>query len=70
MHQHVMKEHVPFQIQMKPHDDYKAKVNLSFKQAEDGKLTAFSIEELEAFEGMDTNEAIAFIEARRRESSS
>ena len=57
---------IPFQI--KPYDDYKAKVELSMKQADDGKLTAFSLAELEAFEDMDTDSARDFIESRKMES--
>lgn len=49
-------------------DDYKTKFDLSLKQAEQGKLITFSIEELESLEDMETNTAIKFIEARRMES--
>ena len=58
-------ESIPFQI--KPYNDYKAKIGLSLTQADEGKLTAFSLEELEAFENMDTDKALAFIESRQKE---
>ena len=57
---------IPFQI--KPYDDYKAKIELSLRQADEGKLTAFSIEELESLEDMDVENAIEFIEVRQKES--
>ena len=59
-------ESIPFQI--KPYDDYKAKIEQSLRQAEEGKLITFSIEELESLEDMDTDKAVEFMEARRRES--
>ena len=56
---------IPFQI--KPYDDYKGKVELSVRQANEGKLIPFSIDELEAFEDMDSNDALEFISTRRKE---
>ncbi|MCL2189199.1 MAG: type II toxin-antitoxin system RelB/DinJ family antitoxin [Defluviitaleaceae bacterium] len=61
-------ETIPFQI--KPYDDYVAKVGLSLRQADEGKLTPFTIGELEAFEDMDIAKAKAFIEARQKEIAS
>ena len=58
-------ESIPFQI--KPYDDYEAKIKLSLQQASEGKLTTFTISELENFENMDTDKALEFIEARRKE---
>jgi len=59
---------IPFLI--KPYNDYKIKIEQSFRQADEGKLTAFTINELEAFEDMDKDKAKEFIEARRREVAS
>ena len=58
-------ESIPFQI--KPYNDYKAKLELSFQQADEGRITTFTIDELEALEDMDTNNAVEFIESRRKE---
>ena len=58
---------MPFQI--KPYNDYKTKVEQSMKQADEGKLTSFTIDELTAFEDMNTEEALEFIAARRGEAS-
>jgi len=55
---------IPFQI--KPYDDYKAKIELSIRQADKGKLTAFTVDELTALEDMDTNDALLFINNRRK----
>jgi DNA-damage-inducible protein J len=58
-------ESIPFQI--KPYNDYKAKVELSLMQADEGRLTSFTINELENLEDMDTDKALEFIEVRRKE---
>jgi len=55
---------IPFQI--KPYDDYKAKIELSIRQADKWKLTAFTVDELTALEDMDTNDALLFINNRRK----
>ena len=60
-------ESIPFQI--KPYNDYKAKVELSMQQANDGRLTTFTIDELEALEDMDTVAALEFINNRRKEAN-
>ena len=56
---------IPFQI--KPYDDYSAKIENSMQQANEGKLTSFSFDELVALEDMDTKDAVRFIEERRKE---
>jgi len=61
----IREESIPFDI--KPYDDYRAKIELSIQQADEGRLTTFTIEELESLEDMDTPVALAFIEARRKE---
>jgi len=53
-------ECIPFQI--KPYNDYKAKIESSLQQANEGKLISFTLDELEALEDMDTDRAIEFIE--------
>ena len=53
--------------QTKPYDDYKAKIELSMRQADEGKLVPFSLDELEALEDMDADKALEFVEARRKE---
>ena len=58
-------ESIPFQI--KPYNEYKAKVEYSLKQADEGRVTVFTIDELEALEDMDTVAALAFINARKKE---
>ncbi|MCL2501478.1 MAG: type II toxin-antitoxin system RelB/DinJ family antitoxin [Defluviitaleaceae bacterium] len=55
---------IPFQI--KPYDDYKAKIELSVRQADEGKLTVFTVDELTALEDMDTDDALRFINNRRK----
>jgi len=57
---------IPFQI--KPYDDYKSKIESSLRQAAEGNLISFSIDELETLEDMDTNEAQMFVNVRRKES--
>ena len=59
-------ESIPFQI--RPYDNYKAKIELSMRQADEGKLTEFTMDELESLEDMETDNAIEFIEIRRKES--
>ena len=54
-------------IAIKSYDNYKAKIDLSMRQAHEGKLTEFTIDELESLEDMETNNAIEFIEIRRKE---
>ena len=56
---------IPFQI--KPYDDYAAKIENSLQQADEGKLTSFFFDELVAFEDMDTKDAVEFINSRRKE---
>ena len=58
-------ESIPFQI--KPYNDYENKIKLSMQQAKEGKLITFSVSELDSLEDMDTNTALEFIEARRKE---
>ena len=60
-------ESIPFQI--KPYDNYKAKIKLSMEQADDGKLVEFTMSELESLENMETDDALEFIEIRRKEAS-
>lgn len=59
-------ESIPFTI--KPYDNYRAKIELSMRQADEGKLIDFTLDELEAFEDMDTDDALEFIKLRRTES--
>ncbi len=56
---------IPFEL--KAYDDYQAKIEQSILELYEGKRVSFSLEELESLEDMDTNKAMAFIEARRRE---
>ena len=60
-------ESIPFQI--KPYNDYKAKIESSMRQADEGKLVSFTLAELEALEDMDTEKACNFLESRRKEAS-
>ena len=60
-------ESIPFQI--KPYNNYIAKIEASIRQADEGRLTSFDVSELEALEDMDINEAREFIEARRKVAS-
>jgi DNA-damage-inducible protein J len=60
-------ESIPFQI--KPYNDYKSKLKLSFQQADEGKLTPFTFNELEALEDMDADKALEFINIRRKEAN-
>jgi DNA-damage-inducible protein J len=57
---------IPFEL--KAYDDYQTKIEKSMRQADEGKLITFSIDELESLEDMDTDKAVAFLEARRKES--
>ena len=59
-------ESIPFQI--KPYDDYRAKIEQSLRQADEGRLITFSVDELESLETMETDDALEFIEVRRKES--
>jgi len=59
-------ESIPFQI--KPYDNYKSKIESSLRQADQGKLITFSLEELESLEEMDTAKAVELLESRRKES--
>ena len=59
-------ESIPFQI--KPYDEYKTKIELSLRQADEGKLTAFSMDELESLEAMETDKALEFMKDRQKES--
>ena len=58
---------IPFEI--KPYDDYKTKIETALQQADEGKLTTFSFEELEALEDMDTDKALQFLQSRRGETA-
>lgn len=49
-------ESIPFQI--KPYDEYKAKIKQSIQQADEGKLTSFTMEELESLVDMKSDEAL------------
>ena len=60
-------ESIPFQI--KPYNDYKSKVEQSMLQADEGRLTTFDIDELAALEGIDTADALGFINSRREKSN-
>jgi len=60
-------ESIPFQI--KPYNDYRAKIESSLSQAKEGKLVSFNLDELEALEDMDIEKARGFLEARRKEAS-
>ena len=48
--------------------EYKAKIELSLRQADEGKLTAFSMDELESLEAMETDDALGFMKDRQKES--
>ncbi|MDR2167385.1 MAG: hypothetical protein LBE35_06000 [Clostridiales bacterium] len=61
----VLKESAPFHI--RPYDDYRAKIEHSLRQADEGKLVTFTMDELESFENMDTEKALEFIKKRRKE---
>lgn len=56
---------IPFEL--KAYDDYKTKIEKSMRQADEGKLITFTLEELESLENMETDKAIEFLEARRKE---
>ena len=60
-------EAIPFQI--KPYNDYRMKVEASMRQADEGKLISFTIDELEALEDMGTEKAREFLEVRRKEAT-
>ena len=60
-------ESIPFQI--KPYDDYKTKIDMSMQQADEGRLTEFTVDELESLEDMETDKAMEFIEIRRKEAT-
>ena len=61
-------ETIPFQI--KPYNDYKAKIESSMRQADEGKMISFTLTELEALEDMDTKKAYDFLDSRRKEANS
>ncbi|MDR2183929.1 MAG: hypothetical protein LBE55_07115 [Clostridiales bacterium] len=54
--------------QVKAYDNYRNKIELSLRQADEGRLIEFTVDELEALEDMKTDDALEFIENRRRES--
>ena len=58
-------EAIPFQI--KPYNDYRAKIESSLQQADEGNVISFTLDELEALEDMDINKAREFIETRRKD---
>jgi len=58
-------ETIPFQI--KPYNDYKAKIGASMGQADNGRLISFTIDELESLEDMDIDTAREFLELRRKD---
>jgi len=60
-------ESIPFQI--KPYNDYRAKIEHSVQQADEGRLTTFTVTELEVLEDMDTEKALEFMETRRKEAN-
>jgi DNA-damage-inducible protein J len=55
---------IPFEL--KAYDDYQSKVEKAMRQADEGKLIAFTIEELDSLEDMGTDKAIEFLQARRK----
>ena len=57
---------IPFEL--KAYNDYKTKLEKSIRQANEGQLIYFTMDELENMEDMDADKAIEFIENRRRES--
>lgn len=59
-------ESIPFQI--KPYDNYRGKIIHSMAQANEGKLTEFTIDELELLENMETHKAQEFVAVRMKES--
>jgi len=58
-------ETIPFQI--KPYNDYKAKIESSLRQADEGQLISFTMDELQALENMNIETAREFVEARRKD---
>jgi len=64
--QRLREESIPFQV--KPYDDYKAKLNQSLQQANDGKLISLSLDELESLEDTNTDTTLEFLKTRRKES--
>jgi DNA-damage-inducible protein J len=58
---------IPFEL--KAYDDYQLKIKKSMRQADEGKLIAFTVEELENLENMETDAAKKFLETRRKESA-
>ena len=64
-----LEEHADVLFNRKPYDNYKAKIELSMLQADEGKLIEFTMEELESLENMETDSALKFIELRRKEMS-
>jgi len=58
-------ETIPFQI--KPYNDYRAKVESLVRQADEGRLISFTLSELEALEDMDTDKAREFVDIRRKD---
>jgi DNA-damage-inducible protein J len=58
---------IPFEL--KAYDDYQLKIKRSMRQADEGRLITFTIDELEGLEDMDTDKARAFLDARRKEAA-
>ena len=56
---------IPFEL--KVYNEYKAKIEESIRQADEGKLIYLTIEEMESIEDMDTDRAREFLLARRKE---
>lgn len=56
---------IPFEL--KVYNDYKTKIEESMRQADEGKLISFTMEELESLEDMEADKAIEFLETRRKE---
>ena len=50
------------------HNMYKSKIEDSIKQADEGKLISFDLEELQSLETMPVDKAIEFLKARQEES--
>ena len=50
------------------HSAYKSKIEDSFRQANEGKLIAFTLDELQSLETMPVGKAVEFLKTRRKES--
>ncbi|MCL1998466.1 MAG: hypothetical protein FWG65_06845 [Turicibacter sp.] len=59
---------VPFYDREKEKTEFLAKIARSEQQLREGKTISFTMEEIESFDSMETNELMNFLETRREES--